>query len=192
VELVTHDYPADAEGDTSFQRWPVTAASCVEAYLPMAMTRHGCKQCGSTPAHRNVPSRLQAVWKHICSQGCPVMVASSEKHTCFPFCVRGVRSWRSRLHGPLSGSFLHSGEWIRLLGVGRGGVVSWGVGRGETCARRVLRGGTPSMGIGRAGDLFCWAELGRSCVHNYFRRAKADVHALWVPYYRYPTPSKQI
>jgi hypothetical protein len=32
---------------------------------------------------------------------------------------------------------------------------------------------------GQAGDLLCWAGLGRSYAHDYFWRAKADV--LWVP-----------
>jgi hypothetical protein len=58
-----------------------------------------------------------------------------------------------------------------------------GIRGGETCARRVGRGVTPSRGIERAGDLFCWAGLGRSCVHDYFRRAKADV--FWLMPYGY-------
>jgi hypothetical protein len=60
AELATHDYPADAKGDASFQRWSVLVASRVEVYLPTGMTRHGCSLCGSTPAHRDVPSRSQA------------------------------------------------------------------------------------------------------------------------------------
>jgi hypothetical protein len=33
-------------------------------------------------------------------------------------------------------------------------------------------------GVGRAGDLLCWAGLGRSYTHDYFRRAKTDVFGL--------------
>jgi hypothetical protein len=44
VELATHDYPADAEGDASFQRWPVIVAGRVEAHMLTGMSRHGRKQ----------------------------------------------------------------------------------------------------------------------------------------------------
>jgi hypothetical protein len=40
------------------------------------MVRHSCRPRGSIHAHGDDPSRLQAVWKHTCSQGCPVTVAS--------------------------------------------------------------------------------------------------------------------
>jgi hypothetical protein len=41
-------------------------AGCVEACLLMAMSHHDCRPCGSTPAHRDVSSRLQAIGKPAC------------------------------------------------------------------------------------------------------------------------------
>jgi hypothetical protein len=43
------------------------------------------KPRGSISTHGDDPSRLQPVWKHTCSQGCPVTVAGNGKHTCFLF-----------------------------------------------------------------------------------------------------------
>jgi hypothetical protein len=39
---------------------------CVEACLLTVMSRQDCRPCGSTPAHRDVSSRLQAVGKPAC------------------------------------------------------------------------------------------------------------------------------
>jgi hypothetical protein len=147
------------------------------------MACHSCKPRGSIPTHGDDLSLLQAMWKHICSQGCPVMVARSGKHTCFPFCVR------ERALVAIEVAWAPFGIFPPLLRVDptpRGRARRshlLGIRGGETCARRVGRGVTPSRGIERAGDLFCWAGLGRSCVHDYFRRAKADV--FWLMPYGY-------
>jgi hypothetical protein len=147
----------------------------VEAYLPTGMTRHSCRPCGSTPAHRDVPSRLQAVWKHIYSQGCPFMVASCGKHTCFPFCVKGCAlvavkvAWTPfRIFPPLlreDPTPRGRARRSRLLG-GRKRRDPRQKGRAR---QNALQGDRTSR------DLFYWAGLGHSCAHDYFRRAKADV-----------------
>jgi hypothetical protein len=50
--------PCWRRGDASFQRWPVTVAGRVEAYLPIGMTCHSCRPRGSTPVYWDDLSQL--------------------------------------------------------------------------------------------------------------------------------------
>jgi hypothetical protein len=130
--------------------------------------------CGSIPAHGGDPSQSQAVGSIPAHRDDPSGCRPWEAYL-LPFLCQGralmavEAAWASfGIFPPLLRVDLTPkgrARWSHLLGVGRG----------ETHARGVGRGGMPSRGVGRARDLLCWAGLGRSFTHNYFRRAKANV-----------------